>query len=604
MFVSRGHVAERVSPEHAVDCFERRLRLVDQIDLRLGLSVLGKRIVEQMIQNFAVHRRAVGIVTFERGQRRRAGRVGEAAGKLAEFVVAHRHVVGLQIEHDLQSVLHLAEETVVVLQDGLLLMRQAARRGEPLDGDERVARSDLSDGAAVEELEELNDELDIANSAAARLHVPFRDARVLGVLLDLSLEPLDAGDVGEAQVAAVDPRPQVMQIFLAEVEVAGDRPGLDVGLPLPRAAAGVVVGQRVIDAHHERPLPAVGSQPHVDAVGKTQLGRFGDQANHFAGDPLGVFGTVAVRRAVVAGGVLVEHHQVDVAGVVELPAAEFPQGEHDESRRLRAAAVAGRLLLGDLPEGEVDGGFDHRVRHIGNLPRDLRDRVALHDVAVGDPQRLAAFEPAERGEHLVRAAQRADVGHQFLDKHIARDGPAAGHSQQVVALGIAAELVGQRLAVAEQHDQRGQGRTVPLEQCDRGQRAAALEEVALEVVERHVRVGQPRHGGGKLLAQRAKQIERHAGGRQPDEIRVGRSRIGKAERPQPGFGRRGRVEDVSKPIGLHRELQHLQATAQGERAAGERRVVPGEIAASSTESVIVASAGERSNRGTKQRRWR
>ena len=126
---------------------------------------------------------------------------------------------------------------------------------EPLDRDERVAGADLRDGAAVEELQELDDELDVADAAAARLHVPLGDAGVLGVLLDAPLEALDAGDVGEAEIAAVNPGPQLVEVLLAQLDVAGDGAGLDVRLPLPGAAAGVVVGQRLVDAR-ARAAPA------------------------------------------------------------------------------------------------------------------------------------------------------------------------------------------------------------------------------------------------------------------------------------------------------------------------------------------------------------
>ena len=44
-------------------------------------------------------------------------------------------------------------------------------------------------------------------------------------------------DVGAAQVAAVDPRLELLQKLAPQIQVAGDRPGLDERLPLPGAAA-------------------------------------------------------------------------------------------------------------------------------------------------------------------------------------------------------------------------------------------------------------------------------------------------------------------------------------------------------------------------------
>ena len=270
--------------------------------------------------------------------------------------------------------------------------------------------------------------------------------------------------------------------------------------------------------------------------------------------------------AAFARGVLVQHHQVDVAGIIQLAAAEFAERQHDEPRRLAVAAIARGLLLADLPHGKVDRRLDDRVGHVGNLPRDLCHGVILHDVAVGDAERLAALESAERSQHFVLAAQGADVGDQFLDQHVASDRPAAGHPQQVVALGIAAELIGQGLAMAEQHQERRQGGAVALEQRRRGERAAARENVALQVVERHVRIGEPRSRGGELIAQGGQEIERHARRREADQIRVGGAGVGKPERSQPRIGFSGLVEKGTQALGRHHQLQHLQPTRRGRSA--------------------------------------
>jgi hypothetical protein len=55
--------------------------------------------------------------------------------------------VRLQIEHDLQPMFDFAQETVVVFENRLFLMRQATGRRQPLDRDERVACTDFRNGA-------------------------------------------------------------------------------------------------------------------------------------------------------------------------------------------------------------------------------------------------------------------------------------------------------------------------------------------------------------------------------------------------------------------------------------------------------------------------
>ena len=113
--------------------------------------------------------------------------------------VAGQHV-RLQIEHDLQPVLDLAQEAVVVFELRPLLGRQAAGLLQAGDRVERVAGADLRQGAAVEQLQELDHELDVADAAVAGLHVAQVAAFVFGVLLDAALERLDARDVGQAEI--------------------------------------------------------------------------------------------------------------------------------------------------------------------------------------------------------------------------------------------------------------------------------------------------------------------------------------------------------------------------------------------------------------------
>ena len=77
----------------------------------------------------------------------------------------------LAVEEDLEPVLDLAEEAVSVVHDAPLVGRQASDELELVDGQERVGAADLGVLAAVEQLEELDDELDVADAAVAGLHL-------------------------------------------------------------------------------------------------------------------------------------------------------------------------------------------------------------------------------------------------------------------------------------------------------------------------------------------------------------------------------------------------------------------------------------------------
>ncbi len=118
----------------------------------------------------------------------------------------------------------------------------------------------------------------------------------------------------------------------AQVQVAGDRAALDQRLALPGAAAGHVIAQRGVERARQGTLFAVGTEPHVDAIGHPQRGVVGQQADDVAAHPGKKLG---VGDDLGAGGLavfVVEEDQVDVGAVVELLAAELTQPQHDEPR--------------------------------------------------------------------------------------------------------------------------------------------------------------------------------------------------------------------------------------------------------------------------------
>ncbi len=112
----------------------------------------------------------------------------------------------LAVEEDLQPVLDPAEEAVGVVHDVPLLGAQAADLLEPGDGLERGGVADLGILAAVQELEELDDKLDVANPAPAGLDLDLGGPGRDGALLDPPLERLDLGDLGGTEIAAIDKR--------------------------------------------------------------------------------------------------------------------------------------------------------------------------------------------------------------------------------------------------------------------------------------------------------------------------------------------------------------------------------------------------------------
>ncbi len=160
-------------------------------------------------------------------------RVAHPQGQRAHGLHVARHLVRLPVEDDLEPVLDPPEESVCVVHDVPFLGAEAADPLELRDGVERVAAAHLGVLAAMEELEELDDELDVADAAAAGLDLdlgrPGRD----GALLDPPLEGLDLGDLRGGEVSAIDERGDRLQEGPAQRQVAGDRPALDQRLAFP-----------------------------------------------------------------------------------------------------------------------------------------------------------------------------------------------------------------------------------------------------------------------------------------------------------------------------------------------------------------------------------
>ena len=170
---------------------------------------------------------------------------------------------------------------------------------------------------------------------------------LFGTAFDASLERLDAGDVRQAQVAAVNPGFEPVEQLAAQVAVAGDRPGFDVRLPLPGAAlrrrsttaccrssckAGRASLRAAAACRRGRSTPK-----SVDSVSR----RIRSFAQPFE-ELLVADGAASVGLAVL----FVQEDEVDVAGVVQLQAAELAEGEDDEAARARRrSAAADRIAL-------------------------------------------------------------------------------------------------------------------------------------------------------------------------------------------------------------------------------------------------------------------
>ncbi len=153
-----------------------------------SLGLAGEGLVQQMIEDAPRRLGLVVIIAQESGARIRAATVRErvrlrfltvaalihAQGQLAQLVVAFGQAMRLQIEQQLQPMLDLAQKAIGVVEDAIFLIGQAADSFQGGQGEQRVALANFRQIAAVEELQKLDGELDVADAAAAGLDLACR----------------------------------------------------------------------------------------------------------------------------------------------------------------------------------------------------------------------------------------------------------------------------------------------------------------------------------------------------------------------------------------------------------------------------------------------
>ena len=116
------------------------------------------------------------------------------------------------------------------------------------------------------------------------------------------------------------------------VFVTRDAAGLHPRLSLPGASLPIVIVQHRFQGQRRRTGAAMGPQPQVDPVADAEVGRLRDEAYGFLDDPLEELPIRARPRARGPSLRGVHEDEVDVARVVQLPAAELSQRDHRDRR--------------------------------------------------------------------------------------------------------------------------------------------------------------------------------------------------------------------------------------------------------------------------------
>ena len=133
--------------------------------------------------------------------------------------------VGLRVVDHLQAMLDRAQRGV---GGGQLVARGAVDPAEFRQRRQHVERAPAAQfrlAAAGDELLGLDEELDLADAAAAELDVVAGDRHhgVAAMVVDLALDRMDVGDGGEIEVLAPDVGGESGEEGVAGLPVAGDR---------------------------------------------------------------------------------------------------------------------------------------------------------------------------------------------------------------------------------------------------------------------------------------------------------------------------------------------------------------------------------------------
>ena len=197
----------------------------------------------------------------------------------------------------LDPVLEGAQQPVGLVQNCGVLARDVSALGQCRQGLQRRARSQRHVGPTVDELQQLDTELDVAQAARAELEL----AGGLGggdMLLDPSAHRLDVLDEVLTACGLPDEWAYGVEVLTAEICVAGDGPGLEQRLELPRLGPPLVVLQMAGNRPDQWPVLALGAQGRVDRP-EGAFGRGRRAGPHQCRGQLGAYGE---RGRLIGGG--------------------------------------------------------------------------------------------------------------------------------------------------------------------------------------------------------------------------------------------------------------------------------------------------------------
>ncbi len=322
------------------------------------------------------------------------GRAGpeHGAGEPPPGVVLGGQDVGAGQPVQLQAVLEHPEEAIGPVEVGTVVPTHVPVGGECLQRREGGSGADPRVGPAVDELEQLDRELDVAQAAAPQFELPVGLAG-----RDVVEHPAAHGAGGVHEAVALGGRPDERvddgPPAAGEVRVPGGVAGLEHRLELPRSRPAPVVRLVAGQGADQGTVAALRAESGVD-LPQMSLAR-GPAAHLLQAD--GHPGRDREIRRLVRPGLadrglglgLADVQDVDVTDVVELAGARLAEGDDGHAdpvtaRHLAPGDVEGRL---EGAVGQVGQGAGHGVEQGG--------RVVGGEVVGHDAEQLTAVGALE-----------------------------------------------------------------------------------------------------------------------------------------------------------------------------------------------------------------
>ena len=276
---------------------------------------------------------------------------------------------------------------------------------------------------------------------------------------------------------------------------------------------------------------------------------------------------------------VVDEHQVDVAGVIQLLAAEL--AEADDGEPGRPAAFRHRVAIPSrqLPQRMLNGDFNGHFRRSADRARDFFERPVANHVGDADPEHLSPAESAEGPQDADLVGRGVDrTAHCALDRSgEERASARRATANQVDRVRVSGQHVGEKLAGTEQPEQGVQGSAATFDQRRQLGPTGRLGEQTLEVIQRQVRIGRPRQPAG----QRRHQIEKRFW---PEVVgegdKIAAATVQVADRPGRWEARRigGHKIILSRPPARCPNQRHALAQADGSLERRTLGATAGELA--------------------------